>query len=240
MNKIKCLIADDEELSLDLLESYIQQVDKLQLISKCKNGIEVFNAIKNNSLDLLFLDIQMPQLTGIELIKIIQQMPKVVFTTAFREFALDGYELNVLDYLLKPVSFERFLKAVDKYESSVGNSLLHTQKQQISQPDFSAAFIYVKAEKKMIKIFLNQIICLEGMKDYVKIKSIEKDIITHQTLNDFEQRLPSTHFVRVHRSFIVAVDKIKAYTASKIEFDKLEIPIGSFYQKDVLKKLSNN
>jgi DNA-binding LytR/AlgR family response regulator len=239
MKKIKCLIADDEQLSLEVLESYVLQLEKLQLVARCRNGIEVFNTLKDQPVDLAFLDIEMPRLTGIELLRSLQHPPKVIFTTAFRNFAFEGFELNVLDYLLKPVSFEKFLKAVDKYESimgyagGIGIPLPHPL------PDISASFIYVKADKKMIKIFLKDILFIEGMKDYVKIRTEEKETITYQTMSYFEEKLPDNFFLRVHRSFIVALDKINAYSATRIEIMKWEIPIGQFYQKSVLAKLNS-
>lgn len=238
MKKIKCLIADDEQLSLDVLESYVLQLDKLQLVARCRNGIEVFNTLKEQKVDLAFLDIEMPRLTGIELLRSLQHPPKVILTTAFRNFAYEGFELNVLDYLLKPVSFEKFLKAVDKYESTTGHTATVSDRAPNSPPDISTSFIYVKADKKMIKIFLKDILFIEGMKDYVKIRTMEKETITYQTMSYFEEKLPDHSFLRAHRSFIVALDKITAYSASKIEIMKWEIPIGQFYQRAVLLKLS--
>jgi len=239
MQKIKCLIADDEQLSLEVLESYIRQLDKLELVARCRNGIEVFNTLKDHRVDLAFLDIEMPRLTGIELVRTLQHPPKVVFTTAFRDFAYEGFELNVLDYLLKPVSFEKFLKAVDKYESMTGIAAAAVRRPEAALPDISNSFIYVKADKKMIKIFLKEILFIEGMKDYVKIRTADRDTITYQTLGYFEEKLPESRFMRVHRSFIVAVDKVTAYAAGKIEIMQWEIPIGQYYQKEVLRKLND-
>jgi DNA-binding LytR/AlgR family response regulator len=233
MSKTKCIIADDELLSLELLESYILRVEKLELVCKCKNGDEVFNALKTKRVDILFLDIQMPKLTGIELLKAIQHPPKIVFTTAFREFALDGYELNIFDYLLKPISFERFLKTIDKLNQPLNESVSHNI---LIQHD---AFLYVKSDKKMFKVLFRDIQYIEGMKDYVKIKMTSgKDVITHQTLQEFEERLPISQFMRVHRSYIVALEKIKAYTINSLETPDKEIPIGKFYQKEVLKQIT--
>lgn len=236
MKKIRCLIADDEQLSLEVLESYVLQLEKLQLVARCRNGIEVFNTLRDQPVDLAFLDIEMPRLTGIELLRTLQHPPKVVFTTAFRNFAFEGFELNVLDYLLKPVSFEKFLKAVDKYESMMGRP--GSMSNGLPLPDISTSFIYVKADKKMIKIFLKDILFIEGMKDYVKIRTAEKETVTYQTMSYFEEKLPDSSFLRIHRSFIVAIDKITAYSASRIEIMKWEIPIGQFYQKEVLAKLN--
>lgn len=233
MSKIRCVIADDEALSREVLEAYINQVDKLQLMTQCKNGLEVFSLLKHQPVDLLFLDVQMPQLTGLELLRSLQRPPKVVLTTAYRDFAMDGFELNVLDYLLKPISFERFLKAIDKYES-VGAP------ESLSSAPFSGqaeAFIYIKAEKKMVKVFLRNILFIESRKDYVLVKTTDRDLITYQTMNHFEETLPDAQFIRVHRSYIVAVEKITAVTATTIEMEKQEIPIGGIYQKEVWRRL---
>ncbi|MEO7047229.1 MAG: LytTR family DNA-binding domain-containing protein [Ferruginibacter sp.] len=236
MKKINCLVADDELLSREVVETYISRLEKLELAGKCKNGIEVFNMLKTIPVDLVFLDIQMPLLTGIELLKTIKNLPQIVFTTAYKDFAVEGYELNVLDYLLKPISFERFLKSIDKYEN-LANDKPGIPANQIIQNDIASAFIYVKAEKKMLKIYLVDILFIEGMKDYVKIKTIQKDIFTYQTLSDFEQRLPESSFLRIHRSYIAALNKINSYTAGIIEIAGYDLPIGSYYQKNVLKVL---
>lgn len=188
MEKIKCIIADDELLQQEILESYINKVDKLQLISKCGNGVEAFNVLKTQSIDLIFLDIQMPLLTGLELLKSLRIAPKVIFTTAYRDFALEGYELNILDYLLKPISFERFLMAVDKFEKAVPGIL--NQNLNVVRQEKTTLFIYVKSDKKTLKIFLSDIIYFEGMKDYVQIKTLSGNVVTYKTLIEFENKLP--------------------------------------------------
>ena len=237
MKKINCIVADDEELARGIIESYINKVDRLNLVALCANGAEVYNALKNNTVDLLFLDIQMPQLTGIELLRTLKSPPPVIMTTAYREFALEGYELNVIDYLLKPIGFERFLKALDKYESlkNPDNQVVESQVKEVK--DDQQGFIYVKSDKKMVRILLKDILYIEGLKDYVKIHLAEKSIITYQTLTYFEEKFSANHFIRVHRSYIISLDHISAYSASQIEIGKNSIPIGSSYGKDVLRKL---
>ena len=230
MQKIQCVIADDEQLSRDILKAYIEKTAQLQLAAECKNGMEVFDVLKSRKVDLLFLDIQMPMLTGIELLKTMQHPPKVILVTAYREFALEGYELNVLDYLLKPVSFTRFLKSVDKYgEPAQENNNI------TSSP--SAAFIDIRSEKKTIRIPLQDIVCMEGMKDYVRVQTVTAAIITHQTLQYFEELLPKDLFIRVHRSYIIALGKVTAFTPSWVEVHGKEIPIGTFYQQQVMMRL---
>ena len=230
MQKIQCVIADDEQLSRDILKAYIEKMAQLQLSAECKNGMEVFDVLKSRKVDLLFLDIQMPMLTGIELLKTMLHPPKVILVTAYREFALEGYELNVLDYLLKPVSFTRFLKAVDKYPDPPAN----TTPANTNTP---AAFIDVRSEKKTIRIPLQDIVCLEGMKDYVRVQTGTSAIITHQTLQYFEELLPKDQFIRVHRSYIISLGKVTAFTPSWVEIQGKEIPIGSFYQQQVMLRL---
>lgn len=237
MSKINCIIADDEELAREIIESYIHRVEKLNLVAVCSNGLEVYNAIKSNSVDLLFLDIQMPQLTGIELLRSVKNPPPVIMTTAYREFAVEGYELNVIDYLLKPIGFDRFLKAIDKYESirNPDNKPVNEVEQE-SNTD-RPGFIYVKSDKKMVRVLLKDILYIEGLKDYVKIQLADKIIITHQTMSNFEEKLPANHFIRAHRSFIISLDHINAYSAGQIEIGNKSIPIGASYAKELWKKL---
>jgi len=230
MQKINCVIADDEQLSRDILKAYIEKTAQLQLSAECKNGIEVFDVLKSRKVDLLFLDIQMPMLTGIELLKTMLHPPKVILVTAYREFALEGYELNVLDYLLKPVSFTRFLKAVNKYPDAPHENA------PASIPA-SSPFIDIRSEKKTLRIPLQEIVCLEGMKDYVRVQTATAAIITHQTLQYFEEQLPKDLFIRVHRSYIIALGKVTAFTPSWVEVQGKEIPVGAFYQQQVMMRL---
>src|ERR1700748_3165687 len=179
MKKINCVVADDEQLARGIIEDYIQKVDRLHLLASCSNGAAVYNILKNHPVDLLFLDIQMPQLTGIELLRTLNQPPPVVLTTAYREFALEGYELNVIDYLLKPISFDRFLKAVDKFESLRNPETITPGNSPAGDIDRDRqTFIYIKSDKKMIRILLKDILYVEGLKDYVKIQTTDKAAMT--------------------------------------------------------------
>lgn len=239
MRNINCVVADDETLAREVIQNHIGKLDNLSLIATCANGIETYTALKTKPVDLLFLDIQMPQLSGIALLKTLNNPPAVIITTAYREFALEGYELDVIDYLLKPVSFERFLKGVDKYVRRTGverDSLAAPL--QLQEKGTDPGFIYVKADKKMIRILLKDIVYLEGLKDYVKIHTLTAGIITYQTLNYFNEKLPAHLFIRVHRSYIVGINHLTAYTATRIEVGKTDIPIGGAYAKDVSSKLS--
>jgi DNA-binding LytR/AlgR family response regulator len=236
MKKINCLIADDEEIARGIIESYVKQLDKLNLVAVCSNGVEVYNALEKNQVDLAFLDIQMPHLTGIDLLRTLKNPPAIILTTAFREFALEGYELNVVDYLLKPISFERFLKAINKYQSQ-SNPIPIDDRLPKNTENNEIAFIYVRSDKKMVRISLKDILYIEGLKDYVKIHLFDKTIITYRTLTYFEETLSASQFLRVHRSYIISLNHINAYTATHVEIGKAIIPIGNSYGKEVAKKL---
>jgi DNA-binding LytR/AlgR family response regulator len=226
MKTVNCIIADDEPLAREVIETYLQKIDQLRLVTTCVNGVEVFNAIRANSIDLLFLDIQMPQLTGMELLRTLQNPPAVIITTAYREFALESYELNVIDYLLKPVSFERFVKAINRFE-------------MLTKTDEPKDHLYIKSDKKMVRVMLKDLLYIEGLKDYVKIHTTTGAVITYQTLASFEERLSGGQFIRVHRSFIVSVDHIHSYSATQVELGKVSIPIGSSYAQQIFKQLNS-
>lgn len=238
-NKIKCLIVDDEPLAAEVLEQYISQLDSLWLAGKCSNAIEALSYLQRQKIDLLLLDIQMPRLTGIDFLKTFQRRPKVIITTAFRDYAVEGFDLNVLDYLVKPIPFERFLVAINKYHAA------HAA-EEIPLPPMIApaingisqdAFIYLKAGKKMVKVFLKDILYIESLKDYVKVKTIEKDIVTYQRITYLEEKLPDESFLRIHRSYIIALNKIRSFNAAFIEIGDQELPIGRQYKADVMKAL---
>lgn len=237
---IRCLIVDDEPLALDVLESYIARLDDLRLVARLDNAVDAFNHLNRERVDLLFLDIQMPQLTGIELLRNISAPPKVIFTTAYRDYALQGYELDVVDYLLKPISFERFLRAVNKvYKThSAPPAAPPLAGMAAHSPDLhEEAFIYLKDGKKMIKILLRDILYIESLKDYVRVRTREKTVTAYQRISYLEEKLPEDRFMRIHRSYIVALDKVEAYSTPFVEIGKTEIPIGRNYRSAVLKVL---
>ncbi|WP_374950479.1 LytR/AlgR family response regulator transcription factor [Mucilaginibacter sp.] len=235
---INCLIADDEELAREIIQSHVSKLKTLNLVAVCANGMEVYEAIKKYQVDLLFLDIHMPKLTGIELLRTLKAPPPVIITTAYREFALEGYELNVVDYLLKPVSFERFLKAIEKYINIKlpVNTLPPPARDPPKNDD--RAFLYVKADRKMVRLLIKDILYIEGLKDYVKVHTTGKPVVTYQTLIYLEEKLSADHFIRVHRSYIVSLHHITAYTASQIEVGKIMIPIGGSFVREVLERLA--
>jgi len=238
MKKIDCIIADDEALARDVIESHVKKIDRLNIVATCNNGAAVFNALKTYKPDLLFLDIQMPHITGIELLRTLKNPPAVIITTAYRDYAIEGYELNVIDYLLKPISFDRFLKAIDKYEMWVEPSKRVDVAAPAENPKLNdEAFIYIKSNKKMIRLTLVEILYIEGLKDYVKIHTVGQSYITYQTLTYFDEKLPADNFLRVHRSYIVSARHISAYTATHIEIGGENIPIGNTYAREVQAKL---
>ncbi|UOE48913.1 LytTR family DNA-binding domain-containing protein [Mucilaginibacter sp. SMC90] len=239
MKIINCIVADDEELARSIIERYIAQLPQLRLVASCSNGAETFTALKNSKADLLFLDIKMPQLSGLELLRSVKNPPPVILTTAFREFALESFELNVIDYLLKPIPFDRFLKAIEKYESLTNPPGLNEPQKDDLTDDIKEAFIYIKADKKMVRVLLKDILFIEGLKDYVQVHTADKRIITYQTLNYFEEKLPLGHFMRVHRSYIISLNHIQSYSASEIEISSRLVPIGSTYARSVLKQLGS-
>ena len=237
--KINCLIVDDEPLALDVLENYINKMEDLTLVGRVDNAIEAFNILKRKQVDLLFLDIQMPKLTGIDLVKNISNPPHIIFTTAYRDYALQGYELNVVDYLLKPISFDRFLRAVNKiYQINASFQPEPTQFVNIDLQAYEDAFLYLKADKKMVKVLLSDILYIESLKDYVRVKTNNKTVTAYQRISYMEEKLPENKFMRVHRSYIIALDKVDAYCTPSVEIGEKEIPIGRNYRNAVLKALN--
>jgi len=234
--KIRCLIVDDEPLAIAVIENYIERLPELEIVAKCDNALTALQVLQHQQVDLAFLDIQMPKLTGIDFIKTLRNPPKIVITTAYREYALEGYELNILDYLVKPISFERFLKALNKYYELAGNQTFAPPTETPHNEEEKA--IYVKENKKMIKILLKEILFIESLKDYVKIHTPTKSVITKQLISYFEETLDKDKFLRIHKSFIVSKDKIEAFTASSVEITGKELPIGRNYKNEVLAKLN--
>ncbi len=232
--KVKCIIIDDEPLAITLIEAHVAKFPNLEVIATCHNAMEGFEVLKSKPVDLIFLDIQMPLLTGIEFLKSLSNPPKVIFVTAYRDYAIESYELEVVDYLLKPISFDRFFKAINKYFKSVESD--YKPETVISEKSQNSGFIYVNVNKKNHKILFSEIIYAESLKDYIQIHTKETTIVVKDKISDFEQKLPK-NFLRTHRSYIVNIDKITAYTAHDVEVGTLEIPIGVSYKKEVHKTL---
>jgi len=232
---IKAIIVDDEPLALDVLETYLEQMPEVELVQKCQNAFEANEALKSNDIDLMFLDIQMPQLTGIDFLKSLTKPPMVIFTTAYPDFAVEGFELDAVDYLLKPISLERFMKAVNKASEKLDAK---SSENSGSGDDY----FFVKADKKLVKVDFNSIVYIEGLKDYVIIRQDAGRVITLQTMKSLESKLPGEIFRRVHRSYIVNLQKIQAVVGNMLEVkEKGEtklIPIGKNYREELLSTIN--
>lgn len=231
---LRCLIVEDEPLARDIISRYVQQTPTLQLAGECANALQAFTFLQQQPVDLLFLDIRMPQLNGNDFLKALQNPPKVIFTTAYSEYALESYELNAVDYLMKPVTFERFLKAVSKAGESAGS---RNDQRPVAPVKQTESFVYFRADRKMIKVLLQDILYVESMKDYVKIVTRQETVISRQSISSVEAMLPANEFARTHRSFIVSLKNIKSFTPELIEIAATEIPIGKIYRNSVLKVL---
>lgn len=241
---MKCVILDDEPLAVELITSYINDTENLQLAFASTNVYEAIQYIQKNEVDIIFLDMQMPELTGIQVLKIIGTGYKVIFTTAYTDYALDGYEYNITDYLLKPISFERFTKAIEKinqnnngsWDTNHGNDTNHASHSMRKEDDF----IFIKSDSKMIKINLQEILFIEGLKDYLSIQTSTEKLITLQNLKTFEQHLNPQHFMRVHKSYIISLNKIDTIERSRIFIREHVIPIGDTYRDLFLKRIDGN
>lgn len=235
--KIICLAVDDEPPALEVLKKHIASVHHLELAGTCVDAIDALNFLRQQTIDLLFLDIQMPQLLGTDLIRTLNKPPKVIFTTAYRKFAVEGFELNAVDYLLKPISFERFLKAVNKVMETSLKVTDNNDAAYDQQNNSQNLFINLRADRKNLKILLDDILYIESLKDYIKVVTTTKNIITKQSISSLEEALPKNNFIRIHRSFIVAVNKIESFTNDTIEVATHELPISRMYRHEVEKIL---
>jgi len=233
---INVLIVDDEPLAQDVLETHISKLPELNLIQKCSNALEANDALRNHDIDLIFLDIQMPQLTGIEFLRTLSNPPLVIFTTAYPNYAVEGFELNAVDYLLKPISLDRFVKGVNKAAEQLKMKKGNTVSTVESTAE-ATDYIFVKADKKLIKVNYADIVYIEGLKDYVKIYTTEKMVLTRLNLKGISEKLPKEEFIRVHRSFIVAFSKISSFQKNKVTINQKEIPVGNAYQGELFNRL---
>jgi len=234
--KINCLAVDDEPPALDVLKKYISSVQALELVGTCSDAVEALNFIRQRSVDLIFLDIQMPQILGTDFLRTLKKPPKVIFTTAFRKFAIEGFELDAVDYLLKPISFERFLKAVNKVmDASLNGTLTIENEQQVKTTTDNS--IYFRSDRKMIKVNLADILYIESIKDYIKVVATSGTVITKQSISSVEEDLPKDMFIRIHRSYIVSISKIESYNQELVWIAKQELPISRMYRHEVTRFL---
>lgn len=228
---LTCVVVEDEPLARNLIEQYILKVSHLQLVKSFSNPLAALDFLRSNSVDILFSDIQMPEITGISLLKILPKKPLVILTTAYSEYALEGYELDVVDYLLKPITLERFLKAVERATQRFTPLSTNSLPETMLQVEPSPQSIFVKDGTKLVKIRLNEILYIEGLKDYVSIYTKDKKVVTLQTLKSLEAQLISHQFIRVHHSYIVSFEAIDAIEKEKIQIGKVWIPISDTYRK---------
>lgn len=233
--KLRCLLIDDEPPALKVLASYISAINGLEIAGQCGSAIEALTVLHQKAVDVIFLDIKMPRLLGTEFLKNLSHPPKVIFVTAYREYAVDGFELDAVDYLVKPVSFERFFKAITKLNRLMGRDVSTIITNDTPNP---GAFVYLKVDRDMKKVFVNDIIYIESWKDYIKIFLTDgKNLLAKQSISAMENLLSEHKFVRVHRSFMVSLDKISGYNGLSVQLSQLEIPIGRLYKQSVMEKL---
>lgn len=230
--KIKCLIVDDEPLAINVLKKHLSNFNELELWGTCQNAEEAAQLLKGSEVQLMFLDINMPGTNGIAFIKSLENPPGIVLTTAYREYAVEGFDLEVIDYLVKPIAFPRFKKTVEKASSL----LLQLQQKKATEKGTSPDadnFIFVKADKRNVKVYFSDILYIESLKDYIKINTIEECLIVHFNLTGFTNLLPKDSFLRIHRSYTISLDKIKSLEGNTIHLNEKTLPIGRIYQKEV-------
>ncbi|MEZ5041557.1 MAG: LytTR family DNA-binding domain-containing protein [Saprospiraceae bacterium] len=233
--KWNCLIVDDEPLALDLLEHYIKRITHFGFVNRCEDAISAFNILKGkNKIDLLFLDIEMPQVSGLELLKSLDSLPKVILTTAHRQYAIEGFELDVLDYLVKPIGFPRFMKAVNKFFSQSRHADLQSGSSPIAAEKPS---LFIKVDKRMVKVYLQDILFIESLKDYIRLHTETGNYVVYQSLTAFSDQLPRSSFLRIHRSFTIAIEKIAALEGNYVEINGQSIPISRNKKGEVMQLL---
>ncbi len=237
--KLRCLLIDDEPPALNVLTTYISSIDGLEIVGQCKNAIEALGVLRSKKVDVIFLDIKMPRIIGTEFLKSLTDPPKVIFVTAYREYAVDGFELDAVDYLVKPVSFERFFKAIAKLSRLMGRAQEATAAPAIDTLN-TAAFVYLKVDKDMKKVFVNEIEYIQSWKDYVMVfLSSGKNFLVRQSISAMENLLSEHKFIRVHRSYMVSLEKISGYNGLAVQLGSQEIPIGRLYKQTVMERLQS-
>ncbi|CAM1365258.1 LytR/AlgR family response regulator transcription factor [Tenacibaculum xiamenense] len=232
--KVRCLIVDDEPLAVQLIQKHIERIESLEVSETCNNALKAFEILNTQEIDLMFLDIKMPNITGLDFLKTIKNPPKTIFTTAYRDYAIESYDLEVVDYLLKPITFERFFKSVDRFlrEGRKGVSEIEVKPEE-------KAFKFFKSGNKHHKVFLDDILYVESLKDYVRIHLVnDRRIVVKYKIGDLEEDLKVHDFLRIHRSYIINKKRISAFTLNEIEIDSIEVPIGASYKEEVVSFLN--
>lgn len=236
--KLRCLLIDDEPPALKVLESHIAQLNGLEIVAQCRNALEALDLLHQNTIDLIFLDIKMPKMLGTDFLKNLSHPPKVIFVTAYRDYAIESYELDAVDFLVKPVSFERFVKSVTKVKRMMGQDHIPLANDHKSAGD---AFVYLKVDRNMQKVFIDEIVYLESWKDYIKVFLTNgRNILVKQSISSMENLLSDQKFLRVHRSYIISINKISGYNGLGVQVNTTEIPIGRLYKQAVMEKLHTN
>ena len=230
--KIKCVLVDDEPLAIKVLQNYFVNFPDFEIIGTFNNSLEALDFVNNNTVDALFLDINMPMMTGFELISLLENKTKVIITTAFREFAAESYDLEVLDYLVKPIPLPRFIKCINKITTEY--NLKNNIKTETVRTD---SHIFIKVDKKMMKINIDEILFIEGMKEYIKVVTPDKTYITHKSLTSQSEELPTDRFMRIHKSYTIALDKVKSIEGNRVQIHTYTLPIGRNFSKNVKVKI---
>lgn len=236
MNKIQCIIVDDEPLAIEVLKSHLTKIDSLELVGKCSDAFEAFDLLQKKQVDLMFLDIHMPEMKGTDLVKTLKNPPAVVLTTAHREYAIESYDLNVLDYLLKPISFERFLQAIEKYSQQ----RVVVDEVSIHKDNGDQEYIYLREKNVIHKIPVSEIVYIESFGDYLKLHTTDREIKSRCTISSIEKTLPDNEFIRIHRSFLIRINQITSFSPVMVAIGKKEFPIGTSYRKKTFEKLDYN
>jgi len=234
--KTRCIIVDDEPLAIEAIQMHIKKFDSLKLVETCQDAFQAFEVLKRTKIDLMFLDIEMPEITGLDFIKSLKNPPRVILTTAYREYAIDAFNLNVVDYLLKPISFDRFMQAINKfYEQNSGDILISGEDDP--SPGRDVDHLFVRSDKKNVKIRYDEILYIESIKDYVKIVCKNRTVISKILISEMEDKLSASSFLRIHRSYIIFIPNIEAFSHTHIDMPGKELPIGRNYKHEVLNTL---
>jgi DNA-binding LytR/AlgR family response regulator len=230
-----CIIVDDEQIAREILISYLDKITQIKVVASCKNVQDAMAVLEKNNIDLILLDINMPEISGMQFAKILDKKIKIIFTTAYREYAVDGFDIQAIDYLLKPISFERFNSAIAKFLDLKTPELLFDN---LENKSVKPTFIFVRADRKMLKISFDEILYIESLSDYIKIHTTSKTIITRETISNMEAKLPQKKFLRIHRSYIIALQKITSYTNEFIEINNKALAISRTYKEKTLEVLN--
>jgi len=234
----RCLIVDDEPLAIKVIQSHLEKVSEMEVVATCNNALKAFDLVHQQHIDLIFLDIHMPQLSGLDFLKTLEQPPAIIFTTAYREYALEGFELDVVDYLLKPISFPRFLRAIDKYRRMHPDSAEDLEGTTLpSQPEMK--YLQVRADRKAVNIRLEDILFIESLNDYIKIHTTSRPIVTKERISRMADKLSGYGFLRIHRSYLISISKISAYSVEEVQIGEVRLPVSRTYRQSFQDRMSS-